>query len=374
METEDILYQFQIIIGSIWFLLYFEILLHLFSMIFVLNFTTAGINSTVFLVLLTLTGISIPVVQRKIFQSKNTLYFTIVVAGVSGMLTVVPNALFSIIISLGFLYFSLPLILMIANHVNRRFVFSISYALVLEYFFQSMFEGIGFFGTVVNKTILAFLVLFWTALSLYFLNKYYHDYIESPSAQTNNFTMVMIFGYFFITTLESPYLIASWINPHSIFGLNGTNNFFYVVKLSLILFFALGAVLLDLLTYREDFSLWFLRGRYTPVILSGAFLVGLADLMWLDLITPIDIFILVYVSLTFIRESGHAYRQNGHNKLIILQIIQTLLIFLYATAGNWAFVPGVLKPIVRNNAPLFIFLTGVVVVITYLVSRGADIT
>ncbi|MFW9779639.1 MAG: endonuclease/exonuclease/phosphatase family protein, partial [Candidatus Heimdallarchaeota archaeon] len=318
------------------------------TMIFVLNFSTAGPNITVIMILFLVTGLLELVIPWP--HSDRLLSLFMILTFVLILVGFYPDTLIASIGSLGALLAVTPLIVHEINVEKQRFVFSVGFGLFFQLLIRSWLDGATYYSTLLGSILL----LVWGILPIII----WFGYVKSanranPPSADNLIDAVPVITFLMIQYLflGSPSVVSTWhIRDYPLISLAG----------SLGVFFGLFVVL-----YGSKFDMekrtvsWIID----PIIL---YLVSIIDLIWLDVFSIVSYFIaqatsivILFLGLNYaVSRTLVSIRRVGI-RMGLIQLITILIIFLEVSAGNWAFMPSALAW-TRGLANWFVFILALV--------------
>ncbi|UCG02854.1 MAG: endonuclease/exonuclease/phosphatase family protein [Candidatus Heimdallarchaeota archaeon] len=346
MEKKPILSQellnflFQLIFGTIIVFLFFTQLERFLTMIFVLNFSTAGPNVTILLVLFLLTGLVEVILPYP--HSMRTLSVCILGATIMVVLSFIPVTLIATLAAIFAMIFITPVLVNRIQLEKEQFSLSIILGVVLQIILRSWLGTASYYATIIGTI----LFLFWISLGilLWFFNiRYDPRLIESSQSTFTGVPPVIGFLFIQILFLGFPNVVSTWFFRNYIL-ISFTGIF--------------GLVLGGLLTFEKGGHLTQNKLEFGWVIL---FLFSLIDLLWINLM-PFITYFTVQVSICVILYMGLSKNSIRSPRVVglrmtVFQFLMVFILILHVSAGNWAFMPSILA-FTRGHAATTIFVAG----------------
>ena len=96
---------------------------------------------------------------------------------------------------------------------------------------------------------------------------------------------------------------------------------------------------------------------------------ALLDVLLLKLLVPVSIGLIIYIALSLISATRDVTIPMFKQMFFVQQFLITIFLFLYVSAGNWAFLPSFLGVASHGLAWLYLFLSGLLVVGSIVLTR-----
>ena len=356
-QTQDYLdYIAHLIFGGIVVFLFFAQLERFLTMIFVLNFSTAGPNETVVLIVLLLTGVV------EIFlpwpHSVRTLSISLVGTTVMVLLSLISITLLATLAAVLAMIFITP---MLVNRIQldmEQFSLCAILGVLIQLITRSWLDTASYYATTFG----IFLFLLWIGLGvLLWFVKIRNDTRLIDSSQKTFIGVTPVIGFIFIQFLflGFPNVVSTW----------HFRDYFLISAVGVI-GLSVGAFLI------------FERGEQIlkGILIIGwmvLFLLSLIDLLWINLF-PLITYFTAQVSTCVILFAGlnkstiRSIKVVGL-RLTTVQFLMVLILFLHVSAGNWAFMPSFLV-FTRGQAATTIFLAGLLLPLSSLKLNLPSIT
>ncbi len=348
MENREI--NFGVVVRQTGLMLLFVALFNRFiSMTFVLNFTTAGVNSTLLFVFLTLSSFSISRIQLNEGINQNLYWLVWALFTFLSVVATIDNALLGSLAS--GLALQLMGILLLTNldlaSVETRT--SLVLATAGQYLIYAILGGLYVFSTELGKSIY-YLVLLVTTLSIQI----------SPSAPIPKpGSLFLIYPYlnFLLLFLGVPSLVATWTFDGALVSFIPLP--VYIILLSVIMSLStLVAFIYPNLVNHLSFG-----------IVAAVYSLALLDVLLLKLLVPVSIGLIIYIALSLISATRDVTIPMFKQMFFVQQFLITIFLFLYVSAGNWAFLPSFLGVASHGLAWFYLFLSGLLVVGSIVLTR-----
>ncbi len=312
------------------------------SMVFVMNFTTSGVNFTLGLTLLPHSALGIALFWRGVpYKAKSLKYLWWSFLGISA-LTLIPNALTAAIFSA----ISLNLLgLLFIHEVNFDQLESrigLIGAIFLNYLIQSILDQTNVFGT------LGGMVVFLIIIILGFIIVGFSD--SDPILSLDTFPPAYGFLMLNLMILGNAGIIGTW-TIDSFWGemMNPDIYLFIVV-------FGCSVGLFAALLLLEKTS------TIEAPIMEISFLVAYSDLLFTKILTVLTVPFAVFLSASLLLNVPINPERKSLRELALVQGVTFFSLFLYVAAGNWAFMPSIVGMISRGMAGFYLFLVGILYV------------
>ncbi|MFX0125007.1 MAG: endonuclease/exonuclease/phosphatase family protein [Candidatus Hodarchaeota archaeon] len=354
MEKAPILSQdsfnflLQLIFGIFVVFLFFTQLERFLTMIFVLNFSTAGPNETILLILFLLTGLVELILPSP--PSVRSLSISLTGATVMAVLSFSPVTLLATLAAIFAMMFITPVLVNRIQLEKEQFALSIILAIILQIMMRSWLGTASYYTTIVGSI----LFLSWISIGiiLWFI-KIRHDPRLMDSSQTTFTGVSPVIGFLLIQLLilGFPNVVSTWFFRD-----------YAVISFTGILGLALGA----LITFEKGENLITNKLEFGWVVL---FLFSLIDLLWVNLL-PFITYFAIQVSACVILYVGLSKNTIRSPKVVglrmaVVQFLMVIILLFHVSAGNWAFMPSFLA-YTRGQAATTIFVAGLFLPLTSL--------
>jgi endonuclease/exonuclease/phosphatase family metal-dependent hydrolase len=340
LSQDTINFLTQVIFGVYVVFLFFSQLERFLTMIFVLNFSTAGPNETILLVLFLMTGLVEVILPSP--HSARTLSISIIGATVMVVLSFIPITVVATLAAIFAMMFITPVLVNRIQFEKEQFTISVILAIVIQIIFRSWLDTASYYATITGSI----LFLSWISLGvlLWFI-KIRNDPRLKKSSQTTFTGVSPVLGFLLIQLLilGFPNVVSTWFFRN-----------YWLISLSGILGLSVGA----LITFE--------RGEYilqNKLVIGWIviFLLSLVDLLWINLL-PFVTYFIAQVSACVILYAGLSKNMIRSPKAVglrmaAIQFLMVLILLLHVSAGNWAFMPSILY-ITRGHAATTIFIAG----------------
>lgn len=349
MESQDIDF-IQVIRQSGLILLFLALFNRFVSMTFVLNFTTGGVNSTLLFTLIPISAILFLLISWK--DSINDFLVNIIWGGflILSVLSLLDVAGYASLASALALNISGIIFLTSFDLKTTETRISLVFAPVVQYTIYSFLGQIYLFSSDIG-TAIYLLILLGVVMSLLFSKVSY-----SPSEVS--FLEIYPYLAMLLLFLGVPSIIATWTYDGLIVSFLPLSLYIIILQLVMTIAFIISVY------YPNP------ANKMSAPVYTLVMILSLLDVLLLKLLPPLTVAIVIYCSAS--RFSAFEETQEVKNfKLLVLiqQFLVLIFLFLYVSAGNWAFLPSLLGTISRGLAWLYIFLTGGLFLLTDLYLR-----
>ncbi|MFX1517980.1 MAG: endonuclease/exonuclease/phosphatase family protein [Promethearchaeota archaeon] len=341
-------YIMQLIFGTFVVFLFFSQLERFLTMIFVLNFSTAGPNESILLVLFLMTG------MVEIFlpfpHSEKTLSICLIGATIMVLLSFIPITVLATLAAIFAMMLITPAIVNRIQLEEEQFTMSVILAILIEIIFRSWFNTASYYATMVGTVL--FLSYISVGVLLWFI-KIRKDprLIEFSQKAFTGVSPVMGFLFVQLLFLGFPNVVSTWFfRDYMLISFTGI----------------LGLILGALITFEKGKYLIHNNLEFGWIVL---FLFSLIDLLWINLLPFITYFI-AQVSACVIVYAGLSKNTIRSLKVVglrmtAIQFLMILILLLHVSSGNWAFMPSFLA-FTRGQAATTIFVAGLFLPLTSL--------
>ena len=349
LSQDSVNFLLNYIFGTFVVFLFLTQLERFLTMIFVLNFSTAGPNETIILVLLLLTGMVEVILPSP--HSVRTLSICTIGALFMVILTFIPVTIVATIAALFAMMFITPMLVNRVQLEKEHFTICAISAIFLQIILRSWLDTSPYYATISGMILfLSFIII---GVLLWFLKiRYDPRFLETLSQSTfTGISPVVTFLLIQLLFLGFPNVVSTWffrdymlVSFTGIFGL--TLGTFFV--------FEKGEYLIQ---SKLEF-VWMI-----------IFLLSLIDLLWMDFL-PFITYFTVQFSACVILYAGLSKNTITSPKVVgirltIAQLLMVFILVLHVSAGNWAFMPSILA-FTRGHAATTIFLAGILLPLTCL--------
>ena len=356
--------------------IWLEVFQWVITRVFVLNFEIGGLNATALLVLLLITGWTVPVSAQWPTVSTPGRWFAIGIGGTSGSL--VPDPILAAIAgSVGVIGVTTVLVVLLAD-LRARFAVGAGLGVALYASLRAWFDTAPIFATTIGRGILV--VLLTAAIGCWLLLMAANDGRVRPSFD-GPFPPLSPLGVFLIvqaTYLGAFHSLSTWaLRPYAItagLGLLGLLVGTWLVERSNLR----GAVQTARFervwprpfTSVDSADRFGVFGRSSAVVWSCLFIASLTALLWLDTWGMPFVF-LAQVSAVVLLAIGSQPETRSSlgagTELAVAQLVALQLAFLYVSAVNWAFMPSPVDGLTRGLTAEFLLALGALLPISVLI-------
>ncbi|MHA2248327.1 MAG: endonuclease/exonuclease/phosphatase family protein [Candidatus Hodarchaeales archaeon] len=333
-------YIIHLIFGSVVAFLFFSQLERFLTMIFVLNFSTAGPNVTIVLIFLLLTGLVEVVLPWP--HKERTLSFCLVTSALMVLASFIPITLLATIAAILAMMFITPMLVNRVQLEKEEFALSMIMAIVIHVITRSWLDTASYYATILGTVLL----LLWISIGviLWFI-KIKNDPRLLDSSQTSFIGVAPVIGFILIQLLflGFPNVVSTWFIRN-----------YFLISITGIIGLSVGALII------VERGEQILRDKMVLVWIT-LFLLSLIDLLWINLL-PFITYLIAQVSACVILYAGLNKSTIRSPKVVglrltIVQLLMVVIIFLHVSAGNWAFMPSFLA-FTRGQAATTLFIAG----------------
>ena len=349
-------------------------LINLFAKsIFVLNFSTAGVNSSIYASLLLLGCVIFVIVPVPV--TSLSMKVTWCIFGLFSLLVLIPNSLIAIYASgIGII----SLIRLLVNFVQQySFALAISFYIAIFVFF----DGINIFASLFGKALYVCCILALVVSGLLRQN------LRAPTDRCLRIYPLIFLSVLFLAV---PHVISTWTYPgfNDWLGFLPHTTYTYLLRILALVGIFSGILLAESRFFKELHSAgkglndkdtieskqpaevgYKLRDIYL-YILCAVFLITVFDLVFLYILPlltlPISLFTTVLLSLNGKKVEANRYFWL---KFFSLQFFTLISLYFHLLAGNWAFAPAYLRGIVRGLAGFYIYVYAIFFIVIQLIWR-----
>lgn len=338
----------RLVFGALVVFLFFSQLERFLTMIFVLNFSTAGPNESILLIVLLLTGLVEVILPSP--HSVRALSISLISATIMVLMSFIPITMIATLATILAMMFITPMLVNRIQIENEEFTISVILAIFILIITRSWLDTASYYATLIGSM----LFLLWISLGilLWFIRvKNDARLIDSSQTTFTDVSPVISFLLIQLLFLGFPNVVTTWfLRDYLLISFTGMIGLSFGACLS------------------------FERGKQIlkdKLVLGWMFLylLSLIDLLWINLL-PIIAYFTAQVSVCVILYAGLSKMTTRSPRVIGLRItvIQFLMVFillLHVSAGNWAFMPSFLA-FTRGHAATTIFIAGLFLPLTSL--------
>ncbi len=308
------------------------------SMVFVLNFTTQGVNFTMGFAILVLSAISIWIYGKCDFCKNHFRSLWFLTIGLTGIASI-PNAMISALSAALALQIVGILITETFDIASPETKWGLGLAPLANYLIYLILGQTYLFGTIEGYVLLFSLFIFGLVLG------------RSVERQENTELESIIRTYPYMTllllVLGIPSFVVTWSIDRGIIGAS---------RLSLDVFVALTTLSMTtgiLLALNQDWNQesakWFL-------IYAIGSLLSFIDILFIGTVPFLSAGVATFSVLASIYSAPTRPGQGSSSMLFAVQLLSLLFVVLYVVAGNWAFVPSIFGVMSHGLAGVHLFL------------------
>ena len=151
LSQDSIDFLLQLFFGIFVVFLFFTQLERFLTMIFVLNFSTAGPNETILLVLLLLTGLVVVILPSP--RSIRTLSICILGATITVVLTFIPVTMVATLAAIFSMMFITPVLVNRIQLEKEQFTISVVLAIILMIILRSWLDTASYYATIIGTVL-----------------------------------------------------------------------------------------------------------------------------------------------------------------------------------------------------------------------------
>ncbi len=325
-----------------------NMLIRAITQTFVLNFSTSGLNASILFILLVPVGVYLSIIINNLKNvSKKVLGM---IGFISVILSEINNSFLAVLFSILFMFSTFPLLLN-SDRIIKAFI----YAVGIDIAINSLFLNLNVFSLLIGKLLFTAVALIWVIFI----------FIDESKWDGSSLNLNLVSTYYAIFAFISFYghtgIISTWFAPKThIFGLSLTQIYFikyYFLLIGQFIAFIITLYLIEKqLIKKSDKNL---------LILSLITIVGNFEMIFIGKISIISlpITLITYLLIYFIICDNKIKNNTEFYKLSKISFIAGLneflaliILFLYALAGNWAFMPDIFAPVLRGLAPFYLFM------------------
>lgn len=335
--NDDVIQPWKIVKAAILGFLFITLFTRFVSMVFVLNFTTGGVNATLAFTLLPHSAIAIALTWKGTPFSRKTIKTLWISFLLAAGLSLIPNAVIAALLSAIALNLSGLIFIHEVNFENKESRLGILGALLLNYLIYSILGHTYVFGTFFGMAI------FVAVLIIGGVTIFVEDETEPSLA---SFPFVYAFLFLNMAFLGSPSLIATWSMDSWIAQMLNPDIYLFFVNLG-----CLAGAFLALLFSEKVKDVPF-------PYLEGIFLFSFLDILLNGFLTLVTIPITIFLTSSFVLQVPIPQTTGSLKELSFIQGSSFIFLFLYVAAGNWAFMPSIFESVSRGLAWLHLFFIG----------------
>lgn len=345
---------YQILFSGLTLFLFYQFLEKIISQVFVLNFSTAGPNITVILILFVGTGFLYTFGLKNFWPHSNKFILMLMVATfISSIMIILPILIIPLLGAILGLFSLTPIIVHFISKLQEKFVLSASFSILFNISVRALFDTAPIFSLLLS--IIAFYLILLSWFAIWFLKREKIDTLTANVPKLIGVTPLISFIYIEIMLLGSPSLLSTWF-PRN----------YVLVTLAVGLGLVSGSdVVLKEIIRKKTITYWKLLGYMFLYVIS------LIVVLWVEneFISVIAIFSLQMSAViqlhkgTTIANENYPISSFGL-KMGLFQLLCVILMVLQLFSGNWAFLPSFLEIIVKGNAALYLFILGILLPIS----------
>jgi len=342
------------------------------SKVFVLNFSTDGLNITVFLALLFLLPVLFYLLISPAKIPNYIIEFTMgLTAVLFNTLSLLPLAIVSILSSGIALSSLLVLLILHSNQTGTEVSNAVTLYISFYITLAILLVGLTIYATSIGRIVFLAVNLIFLILASFRLyeNKQAGESSKVIFDHTSYINYFLLFGVIIYLNyiILNPFIFFSWTSDNNtrqiflnIIGYETVNQNIIAAT------YGIGGIIAGLisLSIRDtvDLPFWI-----DPVL----FLLAAIDLIFTQL-WPFGTYFLSIFSIIGIishLKPVDARKITGYN-LFGIQLLLLILMFLQIISGHWVFLPTIIHPIIHGMAGVYIFVLGVLISVLALVNGG----
>lgn len=337
--SEDNIQPIPMLKAIILVFLFLSLFTRLVSMVFVLNFTTGGVNFTLGISLLPHSVIAIGLLWKgEAFGDKSIRILWGSLFGTS-ILSLVPNALSAAILSAIALNLHGLVFIHEVNLNQLESRLGLVGGIGFTYLVDSILGQINVYGTLIGMIMYTLILLGGGIVVRIGKNE------VNPSLDS----FVPSYGYLMLNLLilGDPGILGTWIIDSFWAKLMNPDIYLFVVLAGCTIGLLLSVLLMDKTALIQF-----------PLMELG-FLIAYADIIFTKMLVVFTIPIATFLSASLILNIHPEKERQGLKELGFVQGLFFIFMFLYVAAGNWAFMPAFIGTISRGMAGVYLFLAGI---------------
>ena len=335
------------------------------SMVFVLNFSTSGLNSSIlFSLLFVLAPIIYPIIKSNLIQKSSFSFIVSILAFIKTLLMLNMNAVFTVLLS-GLILTLVQLELMKLTHNKTKVLIEgLVIGFSLHITISILMIGIGVFTSLIGNITLLVITGSWILIEYKLLE--YKENFEVDNY--NNYKFILAFVTYSIVLISNPFVMNAWIHDsmvsNSILNLLDLN-YMMNIPSGILGVFGIFSMYIGLKFKNRlsklDIKFWNIGFTISMILLIfiREFILIAYMLNWIAAIRILEI--------NFIKSEIQIGWKNIGYTLGIL-----ILIFLQAISGHWVFLPSAVHPIIHGFAGVYIFIMVSLIIVNQLKIKGED--
>ncbi len=358
-------YEFKILKLGILTFLFISMANRFNSMVFVLNFSTSGLNSSIsFSLLFILAPILYPIIKSNLMKKRSFSFIISILAFIKTLLMLNVNAVFTVVLS-GLILTIVQLEIMKFTHNKTKILIEgLVIGFSLHITISILMIGIGVFTSLIGYFTLLIIVGSWIFIE-YKLLKYNENFEKD---NYNAYKFILAFITYSIFLISNPFVMYAWIHDSLI-----SNSILNILELNYMInipsgilgVFGIFSMYIGL-KFENRLSTLDIKFWNLGFIISMILLIFIRELIliayMLNWIAGIRI-----LEINFIRSEIEIGWKNIGYTLGIL-----ILIFLQAISGHWVFLPSIIHPIIHGFAGIYIFIMGSLIVVNQFTIKGVN--
>ena len=356
-------YEFKVLKLGILTFLFISMVNRFTSMVFVLNFSTSGLNSSVlFTLLFVLAPILYPIIKSNLIKKRSFSFIISILAFIKILLMLNMNAVFTVVLS-GLILTIVQLEFMKFTHNETKVLIEgLVVGFSLHITISILMIGIGVFTSLIGNITLLVIVGSWILIEYKLL-----EYKENFGVDNyNSYKFILAFLTYSIVLISNPFVMNAWIHDSLV-----SNSILNLLDLNYMMNIPSG-----ILGIFGIFSMYIgLKFKNTLSVLDIKFW-NIGFTISMILLIFIREFILIAYMLNWIAgirileinftksEIQIGWKNIGYTLGILV------LIFLQAISGHWVFLPSVIHPIIHGFAGVYIFIMGSLIIVNQFKIKG----
>ncbi len=316
------------------------------SQLFVLNFSTSGMNITITFAVLLLYGLfyAFSSLFIKIELSKHYNIF-LILSFISISISIINNSVLALTSASAFLIFTYPIVIEFVSKMRSDILYGLGAGIAVLITLGAIFDTISLYGTTTGKIVLLLISVLWLITGYLIKDT---DIINS-STELISISSIYFYLYSYLLFFAYPALISSWHYPQSmIFDMQIST--IYQLKYLIVTIEIFIGIFLGVMLYS--------RFRGNDIFFALITIIAIIESVVLGKLLFVSILIVITGHLILLGGLlDNADIDNRHHFSTGLgQLLALVFLFLYALAGNWAFIPTFLQSITKGLASFYIVL------------------
>ncbi len=358
-------YELKVLKLGILTFLFIAMLNRFTSMVFVLNFSTSGLNSSVlFTLLFILAPILYPFIKNNLIKNQSFSFIISILAFIKTLLMLNMNAVSTVVLA--------GLILTILQLEFMKFTYNKTKILIeglivgfsLHITISILMIGIGVFTSLIGNITLLIILGCWIIIEYKQL-----EYKEQLGKDNyNSYKFILAFLTYSVVLISNPFVMNAWVHDsiisNSILSLLNLN---YMINISSGILGIFGIISLYMgLKFSNKLDKLDIKFWNIGFLISMILLIFIREFIliayMLNWITGIKI-----LENNLLKSDKEIRWRNIGYTLGIL-----ILIFLQAISGHWVFLPSAAHPIIHGFAGVYIFIMGSLIIVNQFTIKGDD--